>query len=227
MLDFKVGGIEVPQRGILIVSDDCMGPEQGLLGMNVIGTVWETVHEGGHPGLQVFRSVVPPCSHCEWDRAFACCQRVMVVGPTEDQPITARLTKQQPVMVPPETEMVLWTQVPGNAGKTTYTALVEGMDTETEWHVAHAVVEVVQNKVPIRQPLAKVCQLSPDQIHANELVLQELTDGEVEVAVRAFLELVEDDTAGGLPQCPHLPQTQQDQVNQLLTKVVEVCVCPG
>ncbi|KAM3622798.1 uncharacterized protein V6R79_003288 [Siganus canaliculatus] len=211
-----------------------MGPKQALLGMNVIGAVWETVTGGGHPGLQVFRSIVPAPSHREWDRAFACCQRAMMVGPTEDQPIMARLTKQQPVVVPPETEMLLWTQVPGNDGKTTYTALVEGTDVETDWQVAHAVVEVVKNKLPIRvcnphpysieipqrQPLAKVCRLTPDQIHANELALQEQEDGELTVVVRAVQELAEDSTAGGLPQCPHLPLTQQDQEPQSLTMAV-------
>lgn len=237
MLDFKIGGVEVPQRGVLIVSDDCMGPDHGILGMNVIEPVWETVNGGRHPGLQVFRSAVPASLHKEWDRVFACCQRALAVGPTEDQPVTARLTRQQPVVVPPETEMVLWAQVPGDSGKASYTALVEGMDAETEWQVAHSLVEVVNNKIPIRlcnphpypieipqrQPLAKVCHISPDQIHGNELVLQEQTDGEVEVAVRAVQELAEDSTAGGFPCCPHLPQQQQDRVNQLLAKWK--CVC--
>lgn len=63
-----------------------------------------------------------------------------------------------------------------------------------------------------------MCHISPDQIHGNELVLQEQTDGEVEVAVRAVQELAEDGTAGGLPHCPHLRQQQHDQVNQLLAK---------
>lgn len=52
-------------------------------------------------------------------------------------------------MVPPETELVLWAQVPGDSGKATYTALVEGMDAETEWQVANSVVEVMNNKIPI------------------------------------------------------------------------------
>lgn len=69
-----------------------------------------------------------------------------------------------------------------------------------------------------------MCHISPDQIHGNELVLQEQTDGEVEVAVRAVQELAEDGTAGGLPHCPHLRQQQQDQVNQLLAKWKSVFV---
>lgn len=77
--------------------------------------------------------------------------------------------------------MVLWTQVPGDTGKATYTALVEKMDEETTWQVAHTVVEMVKNKIPIRvcnphpysieiqqrQPLAKVCCILPDQIYGN------------------------------------------------------------
>lgn len=57
----------------------------------------------------------------------------MAVGPTEERPVTARLTKQQqPVVVPAESEMMLWAHIPEDPGKTHYTALVEGVDTETE-----------------------------------------------------------------------------------------------
>lgn len=229
MLDFKIGGVEVPQRGVLIVSD-CMGPDHGLLGMNVIESVWETVNGGRHPGLQVFRSAVPASLHQEWDRVFACCQRALAVVPTEDQLVTARLTRQQPVVVPPETEMVLWAQVPGDSGKASYTALVEGMDAETEWQVAHSLVEVVNNKIPDCVTLTHIPLRSHNVNHWQKCVTFHLIkfmvmslccrnrQTEVEVAVRAVQELAEDSTAGGLPRCPHLPQQQQDRVNALLAK---------
>ncbi|KAK1882365.1 Ribosome-releasing factor 2 mitochondrial [Dissostichus eleginoides] len=224
MLDFKVGGVDVPQRGVLIVSDDCMGPDQRLLGMNVIPPVWEAVEGGAYPGLKAFKSTVPPASQKEWEMAFACCQRVLTSRPTEVRPVTARLTKQQPVMVPAGSEMVLWAHIPENIGKMHYTALVEGLDTENEWKVAHAVVEIKGNKLPIRlcnphpypieipqrQPLAKVSQISPEQIDTNDLVLQVQADGEMEVTVRAIQETAEDCTSGGAPHCLDLPKSQKE-----------------
>lgn len=62
--------------------------------------------------------------------------------------------------------------------------------------------------MPQRQPLAKVCQISPEQIDANDLVLHKRSDREIEVAVRAIQETAEDDTSGGVPHCPNLPQSQ-------------------
>lgn len=233
MLDFQIGGIKIPDRGVLIVSDEIMGPEQGLLGMNVIGQVWNTVHLGAHPGLEAFKSAIPQGSRQEWERALACCQRTMTVGPTEERPVTARLTKQQqPVVVPAESEMMLWAHIPEDPGKTHYTALVEGVDTETEWQVAHAVVDVKNHRIPIRvcnphpypieipqrQPLAKVCRISIDQIHSDHLEFQELPSGELEVAVRAIQEIAEDGTSGGVPQCTNLNQTQQERVDRFLAK---------
>lgn len=67
MLDFQIGGIKIPDRGVLIVSDEIMGPEQGLLGMNVIGQVWNTVHLGAHPGLEAFKCAIPQGSRQEWE----------------------------------------------------------------------------------------------------------------------------------------------------------------
>ncbi|KAI9516466.1 hypothetical protein NQZ68_015967 [Dissostichus eleginoides] len=93
-----------------------MGPDQRLLGMNVIPPVWEAVEGGAYPGLKAFKSTVPPASQKEWEMAFACCQRVLTSRPTEVRPVTARLTKQQPVIVPAGSEMVLWAHIPENIG---------------------------------------------------------------------------------------------------------------
>lgn len=62
------------------------------------------------------------------------CQRVR--GLTEEQPITPGLTKQQPVVFPPKRCCSGHRRL----GTAQYIALEEGMDTETEWQVAHAVV---------------------------------------------------------------------------------------
>lgn len=107
-----------------------------------------------------------------------------------------------------------------------------GLDTENEWQVAHAVVEIKGNKlpkrinnphpypikIPQRQPLAKVCQISPEQIDTNEIVLQVQSDGEMEVTVRAIQETAEDCTSGGVPHCADLPTSQKERVEQLLAK---------
>lgn len=36
ILDFSVAGVKVPGKGVVIVKDECLGVEKGILGMNVI-----------------------------------------------------------------------------------------------------------------------------------------------------------------------------------------------
>lgn len=48
--------------------------------------------------------------------------------------------------------------------------------------------------------------------------MSEQRDGEVEVAWGAVQELAEDNTAGDLHQCPHLPKQQWNRVSRLLAK---------
>lgn len=36
ILDFSVGGVTVPGKGVILVKDECLSAERGILGMNVI-----------------------------------------------------------------------------------------------------------------------------------------------------------------------------------------------
>lgn len=54
VLDFSVGGVTVPGKGVIIVKDECLNAERGILGMNVISHFWKELFQGVHPGLTVF-----------------------------------------------------------------------------------------------------------------------------------------------------------------------------
>lgn len=91
VLDFSIGGIEVPERGVVIVTDDCIGSDYGLLGMNVISECWEGLSQKGHPGHEAFKSTLPPSAHRVWEKAFNLCQKTHDT-PLADAPSgTARL----------------------------------------------------------------------------------------------------------------------------------------
>lgn len=96
MLDFKVGGLMFHSGGSSLF----------------LMTVWVHIkgcwacHQtsvGGCGGRDLSRTQ----SLKEWEWAFSCCQKVLASGPTEVRPVTAHLTKEQPVTVPPGSEMVL------------------------------------------------------------------------------------------------------------------------
>lgn len=76
ILDFSVGGVTVPGKGVIIVKDECLSAERGILGMNVISHCWKELFQGVHPDLTVFGATMSREAKGEWERAFAVCQKV-------------------------------------------------------------------------------------------------------------------------------------------------------
>lgn len=101
ILDFSVGGVTVPGKGVIIVKDECLNAGRGILGMNVISHFWKELFQGSvHPALTVFGATMSQEAKGEWERAFAVCRRVsQAKNPSEEQVGVARLTCQDPVCV--------------------------------------------------------------------------------------------------------------------------------
>ncbi|MGH0144482.1 UNVERIFIED_CONTAM: hypothetical protein FKN15_002911 [Acipenser sinensis] len=72
----------------------------------------------------------------EWDKAFAVCRKVEREEDPDGKVGTARLTRQQPIQIPPQSEMVVWTRVIEHRARTEYCALVEAIEEDAEWQVA-------------------------------------------------------------------------------------------
>ncbi|XP_071398135.1 trace amine-associated receptor 13c-like [Centroberyx affinis] len=90
VLNMEVGGLQVPNRGVIIVADRCLGSDYGVLGINVIQHCWESV-------FQEFQG-------------------------------TAKLPRQAPVQIDPETEKVLLAQVPQASEVSDCLVMVEDLD---------------------------------------------------------------------------------------------------
>ncbi|KAJ8367802.1 hypothetical protein SKAU_G00078300 [Synaphobranchus kaupii] len=74
--DFSVAGVKVPGKGVVIVEDECLGAEKGVLGMNVITECWKVLFQGEHPGAAAFGATVSLGAKGEWERAFAICRKI-------------------------------------------------------------------------------------------------------------------------------------------------------
>lgn len=199
--DFSVGGIKIPGRGIIIVKDECMGSEQGILGMNVISQCWERLFQSHHPGLTVFRTTVSPTAGDAWEKAFAVCRRMASEELTPTFQGVARLSHQPPVIIPPRSEMILWAGVTDGTHNALGCVMVEAIPgQEEEWKVARGLATVRAGRVPIRVcnpnpypveipqrlPLAQVVQVNPNDIQTDqELVLRTDSPGVIDVEVRA------------------------------------------
>lgn len=153
-LDFQVGGVAVPQKGVVVVEDDHLQSDYGILGMNVITHCWEALFQNGHPGLSAFKSTVPQREGRAWERAFQVCQRVQVVGPMAGFQGTARLHPPGSVQIPPQTEMLLWAQVPQAMGHPNCCVVVEDLGGEAkEWRIGRAIVQLRAGKLPLRSAI--------------------------------------------------------------------------
>jgi hypothetical protein len=236
VLDFAVGGIEVKDKGIVIVEDSCMGTEYGLLGMNVIKDCWEKLFLNGHPGEMAFKSTVPQASVKAWDKAFAICKRIQ--APDEPLQVRARLTQQSPISIPPRTEMIVWTDVSPVAGSPDHLVLVENLpdDTGAEergWRVARTLSWARGGKVPVRicnpqlfpvflphrQALATVTSVDPGDVQGrNHLVLRDSTPGVVEVDVRPVCKGSARETPLQGEESTELLPGQSEQFSALLRK---------
>lgn len=177
-----------------------MGADHAILGMNVIACCWDKLAKGKHPGLAAFKSLVSPVACQAWEQAFSVCQRVMAGSPTVLCHGVARLPRQSPVVIPSESEMVVWAQLQDGAPKTVHNALIEPLeDQDGEWFVARALVVVSGGKIPMRvcntnpypvevplhRSLATVTQINECDVQiGRDLVVQPDPSGAVEVAIR-------------------------------------------
>uniref|UniRef100_A0AAV2MFX8 Uncharacterized protein n=1 Tax=Knipowitschia caucasica TaxID=637954 RepID=A0AAV2MFX8_KNICA len=75
-MDFEVEGVKIPEKGVVIVKDDC-STHPLLIGMNVIGACWDAVFKQGKPALSPKRWE----SQQVWREAFAVCRRTIATPP--------------------------------------------------------------------------------------------------------------------------------------------------
>lgn len=106
-----MGGVTVPGKGVIIVKDECLNSEKGILGMNVISHFWKELFQRVHPELTEFVATLSQEAKGEWERAFSICQKVPLTDSSNEQVGVVWLTRQDPVYVPPNSETVLWTQL--------------------------------------------------------------------------------------------------------------------
>ncbi|KAL2093598.1 hypothetical protein ACEWY4_010910 [Coilia grayii] len=234
VMDFRVGGIEVKGKGVVIVRDDCINTEYGLLGMNVIEDCWAGIFRGGHPGVAAFKSVFPPAAEKAWDAAFAACQRINASMPNMDLQGVARLPRQPPVVVPPSTEMIIWAHVPQAASQPDCPVLIEDLENHgQEWRVARSVSWTRKGMVPMRVcnpnpfplelrqrcPLASVTQIDPQDIQGqSRLVLRSTGPRVVEVDIQQVGQTPEEDHPALSLSGEGLNDHQQAQLKSLLQK---------
>lgn len=232
VVDFIVGGLRVPEKGIVIVKDECLGADQGILGMNVITHCWKELFQGTSQGITGFNATLSGEARREWQKAFAACRRVVQTHKPAAIAATARLVDRDQNRIPASCEKLLWARVVGGHLAKDYFGLVEDCGEGAEWQVARSVVRVQGGRFPLRllnlqtyslelprrRPLAKVTPLDPHQICAEkDLVLREQGPGEVEVDVQTVRLRPVGHPPIDLPSIEGLTPEQQQRLEGLLS----------
>ena len=169
LLDFTVGGVKLPNKGVVIVKDDCLGTERAILGMNVIAGCWHELMHRLHPGEAAFRAQLPPRAERAWVRAFSICRQASMrpALPFQGQ---VRLLKSDTIVVPAESEILVWGRTSECSPSTGRTLLVEPLPQhDVDWRVGRALVTTRGGYVPVRlcNPHPYVLQIAPKTVLAE------------------------------------------------------------
>lgn len=135
--------------GVIIVSDDCLGLQQTILGMDEIQTCWEQFFVQQNNNAPFSTSQPRPIEEA-WETAFTICQRIRATIPTIGHTSTAHLASRCPVTVPALSEQMVWAKVADDFGGAEYSALVEHKDKDGQVEVARTVSMVCQGRVQIQ-----------------------------------------------------------------------------
>ncbi|KAF3835724.1 hypothetical protein F7725_028282 [Dissostichus mawsoni] len=138
-----------------------------------------------------FQNPMPHAAGQLWAQAFTECQRVSTRMPLPAYQGIAKLPRQQPVIIPPQSEMILWTQVSEGAANQACNVVVD-----TEWRVGRTLATLKDGRVPVRicnpnpypvefpqrQPLGQVTEVAATDIQGEqELVLNSVAPDALEV----------------------------------------------
>lgn len=233
LLDFKVGGVRLPNKGVVIVNDDCLGTERAILGMNVIAGCWHELMYGLHLGEAAFRAQLPPRADREWGRAFSICRQASMAPPPPFQG-QVRLLKSETIAVPAESEILVWGRTSEGSPSSGRTLLVEPLPQhEVDWRVGRALVTTRGGYVPVRlcnphpyvlqiapkTVLAELHEVSAEDVQAQRVLqLQGKDAGAVEVTIHAIGACNSDSSAAPPVLGQGLTAEQQQRANDLMDK---------
>ncbi|XP_062386073.1 uncharacterized protein LOC134073108 [Sardina pilchardus] len=235
--DFQVQGVVVPEKGVVVVRNHCLGNHRALLGMNVISGCWEQL-------FQNRKDQPPRHTHIpevrDWEHILADCHRIHTARAQGEREDTARVSCRYALAIPAHSEALVWAKVPSRKHGQDVWVVVEPHLECKEVEVARAIATVHRGRVPVRvrntkpypvhlhhhQGLARVTTVTPSQVvEGTDVCFTRVGPGVVEVGV-VHTEQGLGMTAGRMPdhlcceslQGENLDGNQQQQLQQLLDR---------
>lgn len=193
----NIGGLTVPDCGIIVVRDHCLTRSPCLLGMNVLRHCWSVLFKDGLRSREPVNPDVgleaTPSGRQAWKAAMRLCNEEARFQDLHGEVSYVRVLAN--TKVPPGAEMVLSGRVRGGPGGRPYLGLVEGTPETESFLVARAVVSAKDHIVPVRvknvcnrplflkkyQKLAQLSLIKPTDVLSGAVTLLMEEAGVMEV----------------------------------------------
>ncbi|KAK7913452.1 hypothetical protein WMY93_013663 [Mugilogobius chulae] len=138
ILAIKVGDSELTDCGFLIVKDHCLTDSNGVVGMNVISRLWKIMDSRPITSL-----TSDPAQQQAWTMAFKICSRQMQFADSDGTIGYVRTINRHPVLIPAQSEVLLWGRTKGGIDGKDYQCLVEPLETPT---ISQDIANAVRSK---------------------------------------------------------------------------------
>lgn len=210
VFDFNVAGVQVPDRGVVIVKDE-FSTNPLIIGMNVISQCWSALFQNEGHSSSLFQSTR---ERQAWQQVTAVCQRVADRIHEDGSLGNVWLANRRGVRVPPRSEIIVWERARMGLRQRDYCGLVEPVS-EQPVAAARTIAMVRDGKMPVRlcnihpysvfvgkyQKLGRLYEVnSPDIYGCRDLGLTLDTEGIVEVSLTEASPIVEDAFFPGICQ---------------------------
>lgn len=110
IVNFKVKGVQVPEKGVVVVRDQCLGTHKALLGMNVITNCWEELFHQQHGTAAATNRA--KSDKLSWEKVFIDCHRIAAMTAQQKKIDTARVACRYPLSIPAGSEALVWASLP-------------------------------------------------------------------------------------------------------------------
>ncbi|KAL7882597.1 hypothetical protein SRHO_G00002550 [Serrasalmus rhombeus] len=193
--DADVAGVQIPERGVVIVKDECSTYPM-IIGMNVLSACWNDLFQEREQ-LR-WKRTSPRNDRKLWQQTLATCQRIAAQEQLDGFVGHVWSASRRRICVPPESEMIVWGRVRANMRGQEHCGLVEPVLDGGALAVARTVARVKYGRIPVRlcnvhpypmfigkfQKLGKLYEVQQADVHGQyDLQLDASSEGVVEVSV--------------------------------------------
>lgn len=166
-LEVRVGSIQLPACGVVIVTDECLSGPPGLLGMNVIQDCWDHLFKEPRPDGRPEPPQATMAGQEAWCRALKLVEEGERFASPEGRVGYVRLMTRRPVKIPPNSEILLYGRTRPGPKREDYECIIEPLCSHPGVSCARTLFTVRRGRVVVK---LRNISLSPAYVYRNQRV---------------------------------------------------------